>query len=838
MSLARKNLASLVCPWTPFLAPRLLRSPLPLVAFNPRSLTPIRSYLPPGRGQWKYRSKNEKKHETKTATLSAEDVHRKELLKESLERAYNATNVPLIEKLYPRIVSSPWWTRDDTRRMVQAIHNYIRSPNTPRERVSSAFSLVPRIIDDIRSGNLAPHPYAHRDLLSLCKGREEYELGVDFWQWLVYQDTSSVDPSVYGAAIELLAYKGDVTLQSLEDLFSQCLKRFPGTFAEYHLSPGAIVPDRSQPFSVVGVPITLLQGILTARIVARDWKNAYLALDTALRLHPSTLPPRFFDLFAQERPISEGYTVFLIACRSGVTPKSRHLQTVLIRLKDSMAKASLEGRMMIVRAMTNAIYAYLQARGQLEGRHISVLMNNGYTGILPQMQPGIEYSEEEESIRSTIVNSAHETASKLIESGFKATDYIFSALISIAGHFNVPELFTVALNDVETSRTDLGPVGHRIALTTAGKLGNPAEVERIWARIATKAMDRGEMLEASDWLTLARACRRADMPHFFLAQVDFMKHAITTQAEASARHELQLKDRSKSFEFAPVDTTIVSEHMNGIQQNMISVASILMSGQPLDLRKSPFSMYCDPTRQPFGGSVENLRTIYDELTTDPHQPAQQTENRETYTSPTGVPLDELRFQNWVSIIDLMRDAEEDGQIWETILDGAIEKSRPPHLMEYELNFERHRTMLKDRGNRDLSLQGLRTYITRLRSPYPNSEAVSSRVLFRRNTQNRKVQVRTFISFPPRHSAPDTRIYRPLLDKSLNNEPSTSEPSYNEPSGDPEEVQSSSQTTLSVSRRRDDELTFKPTEQKKSKKLRDESEEVDKPNLIPRTLYIK
>lgn len=663
--------------------------------------------------------------------------------------------------MYARASRSFWWTRDDTRRMVQAIHNYLRSPNIPRKDLPTALPLIRNIVDDIQSGQLAPHPYAHRDLLSIYKERREFESGKIFWEWLVHQDDTFVDPSVYGAAIELLAYRRDVSLQSLEDIFAQALKRFPGTFAEYHLSPDAIVPDRSQPFAVVGVPITLVQGILTARVLARDWKNAYLALDTALRLHPSTLPQRFFDLFVQERPISEGYTVFLIGCRAGISFHSRYLTTVLTRLKNSMPMASLEGRVTIVRAMTNAMYAYLQSGGTLEGPHISVLLHGGYTSILPQVQVGQECSEEADAMRSAIINSAHETASKLIQAGFRDTDSIFRSLISIAGHLNVPELFTVALNDAEASRTDLGIVGLRITLTAAGQLHDQAEIKRAWTNIAATALDRGETLARIDWLTLARACKRANMEHYFQTQLDEMKHAITVEVEKVVRLELSGSEPTTGVEFIPMDAIKFSEHMDGIRANIARMAAIIMSGQPLDLQRSPFAMYCDPTRQPFGGSMENLRAIYDELTTDPHQPSQETNSKEIVTSPTGIPLSELRFLNWVSIVDLMADAEEDELIWEKTMENAVDKNRRMVDIEYALNFERHLNMLKDRKFQDLSIRGLRSFIRSLRSPNSKSAEVASRIL---PPHKQRLKITNYVTRGSSHSTPDIRFYRPLSNR--------------------------------------------------------------------------
>ncbi|KAH7118924.1 hypothetical protein B0J11DRAFT_80559 [Dendryphion nanum] len=776
MTLTRTSIASLVCPYAPFLAPQFLRSSLPVAIARPPCLTGTRRltkascmWYPKKMGQWSRQPEFLNTQHEKNKVPIDKFLRNEAIVMRNFKTACDHGHPPAIIDLYPQLISLPTLDRDVTRRMAQVIHAYIRSRKTTKQDIRAIWPLVERIVADIRTGRLPPHPLAHRHILSIYKEREEYQLGLDFWHWLVNQDDTFVDPSVYGAAIELLAFRGDITLQALEDLFAQALKRFPGTFAEYHLSSDAIVPDRTQPFSVVGVPITLLQGILTARILARDWKNAYLALDTALRIHPSSLPPRFFELFTHERPLSEAYTVFLIACRSGIQLKSNHLMGILSRLKAAIKTAvSMEDRLALVRAMTNAIYAFTEVGGTIEGPHLSVLLNSGYAGIMPPKKLGQDFPGESTEFRNSIATSAHQIASKLLQSGFPDQGHVLVALINIAGTLGVPGLFTVALNDLETYHLDIGRVGHRVVLTAAGKLGDRKAIERQWAIIAREGQDEGTSLYNADWVSLARACRRAGHEEFYLAQVKMLKHAITVDSEEMAQSELLAKDEEAEPPFTPMDPDIFSEQMESIEVNMTRVAAVLMAGQPLDLQKTPFDMHIDPTSKPYGGSITNLRAVYDELTTDPHQPARTSTPKEAHSSPTGIPLGELRFQNWSSIVELMAEAEANEQRFQKKIDKAISESRPFYDKNDLSSYTQGRVIKYTLARWEPSYEELLAKIKNLRAPY-SSQNVANRYLPPRSRPNgsknarwisTKIPLRVYTSAKSSHIAPVLSSERP------------------------------------------------------------------------------
>lgn len=636
---------------------------------------------------------------------------------------------------YPTVIGSPLFNREDSRRIAQALHASLRGNTNRKTHIQRISPFLDRLTQDLRSRNLPSHPAANVHLLGIYKESKRYEEGYVFWQWLAGQDDSFVDQAVYGAAIELLAYRGKHSLQELEELYVDGLKRFPGTFAEYHLSPEAVVPDRTQPTTIPGIPMALLQGILTARMLSRDWKNAYLALDTALRLYPAHVPQRFFEIFMTERPISEAYSVFLIACRSGVLVQPGHLTALIGRLRKSMYKdSSVYDRITIIRGMANAMYAYVEAGGTIEGPHMGSFFT-AWCYLLPFKPHGFEYTMDEAKMRNLIATSAHELMSILIQAGMPAHPQLFTSMINIAGRYNISELLNVALQDIETAQVDIGDVGRRVVLSAAGELRNKALIERCWSQIAERAEAEGTQLSANDWLMLAKVCRRTEYVDFFDTQLQSLRHSIDTTTESRALTELHEQEFvPKTHQFTLMSVPEFESEMIEIKKQMKNIAAVVMSGQPLDLRKTPFSMFLDPNREPVA-STEDLRAVYDEFTTDPHQPPPSKDVQVAVPlSPTGIPLDELRFQNWATIVELMREAEVTEEAFQRRLDEAIANGRPLDKVPYEVSFRKPQSFSKDEDPnnklRKPSKFRLQEIVRRLRGPYisgaPQAKPVSIR----------------------------------------------------------------------------------------------------------------
>ena len=661
LPLPRTSLASLLCPSAPFLAPRLLRTPACAALLPTRCTTPLaglqRAYYAQEartRPQWsiKRRPVDERPRRQRQRQTEATDEAAPVL--KLLLAACDTMSVRTLLELYPGLVAANALHRNHTRRIAQTLNARVRNMRNTDVSLDDIFVFAQRMVSDIQTGALPPHPYAHVHLLGVYKQCERYQEGYDFWQWLVDRDSMHVTQAVYGAALDLMAYRNIHPLSDLEDLYAEGLKRFPGVFAEYHLSPEAIVPDRSQPVAISNVPVLLLQGILTARLLAGDWHNAYLALDTALRLFPTQVPARFFDLFMVQRPLPEAYTAFLVACRAGVPLKPNRLTGLITKVRKEPNNASLRERVTSLRAVANAMYAYLEAGGSLEPLHLRAFIRT-FESVIPAAEDGRTPFDGEVQMRNAIATAVHEFASTLLQAGFPPHAHIFTAIIHLAGKYKVPGLFQTCLEDIQAAQLKLEATDLRTILDAAGYLGEKDVIQTCWSRIASESQAKGEQLDYSDWVTLAEACSFSGHLDYFHEQLWKYEHTLSAGFKQGLADKAKTKPHKTRSLKPNMDFAAFTTEFDALQSQMKNIAAVVMSRQPLDLRTTPFYMTLDPTRPPLG-QPEDLRTVYDEMTTDPHQPAPPSGTIPPALSPTGIPLDELRFQNWVSVLGMMNHA--------------------------------------------------------------------------------------------------------------------------------------------------------------------------------------
>jgi hypothetical protein len=512
---------------------------------------------------------------------------------------------------------------------------------------------------------LAPHPVASVHLLSIYKEVKQFDKGYELWSWLEKQNEDYLDARVYGAALELFAYGGKMSLQELENLYQHGLEEFSGTFSSYHMSPNSILPDRSQYITLDGIRITLLQGIITARLLHGDWRNAYMALDTALRLHPTNLPPRIFEIFCYERPLAESYKVFHVACRSLVVLKPKLVSNLLNRILD----ANTSNRLTATRLLDNerildrvfaAIKAYMGAGGQLRREYLSLMVRAIANLIIwiPSTVDGegegIERYKEWNSCLTGLAESLVKNLTPWL--GVDITS-AYNSLMVMAGRAKDMSLAWRAFNGITESGAAPTAVSYRCLLSSAGLCGNLEHVKAIWEALkaSRQEQEQGGKLEYADWEVLAKAAgntRDVAAPIFVgkerkVANVsDSLMPAARSHCSASSPQKwTETLDTSlKSLKFGEIQKRLVEL----VTETMLDLNSSREYGH--DFYKEPLvtDLYPNPG---FGISRGKLRVIYDEMTTDPQQ--HQLASVVPAIDAAGYPLDEHRFEHWMSINELL-----------------------------------------------------------------------------------------------------------------------------------------------------------------------------------------
>lgn len=544
-----------------------------------------------------------------------------------------------------------------------------------------------------KQGQLAPHPVASVHLLSIYKEVKQFGKGHELWSWLTKRGEDYLDARVYGAALELFAYSGKMSLQELEDLYQHALDEDSGTFSSYHMSPNAILPDRSQYITLDGIRITLLQGIITARLLHGDWRNAYMALDTALRLHPTSLPPRIFEIFCYERPLAESYKVFHVACRSLVVFQPKHVTSLLNRILDANTSNVLTATRLldnerILNRVFDAIKAYMGAGGQLQKEYVS-LMVKAISNLIIWVPStvdgegdGIERYKEWNSRLTHLAEGLVENLAPWLGLDVASA---YNSLIVMAGKAKDTSLAWRAFNQITESGAAPTKISYRCLLSAAGLCGNLEHVKAIWEALkaSKQEQDQGGKLEFADWEVLAKAAgnTRDVAAPIFVDKERKDANVSETLIPAARSHYAASSPRQWT---GTLDTSLKSLNYGEIQERVVELVTetILVLNRSRehghDFYKEPLmtDLYPNPG---FGISRDELRVIYDEMTTDPQQ--HQLGSTVPAVDAAGYPLDEHRFEHWMSINELLALGEVQSVEKEHVINKVIATGKSMEVAE-------------------------------------------------------------------------------------------------------------------------------------------------------------
>ena len=582
---------------------------------------------------------------------------------------------------YPQLLRDKLLETRDTVGLAQLLHYRYRTEKDGSKR-EALRSHVESFQRDFMNRALPPHPSASLHLISYFKESKNYDNGIRFWNWVIEQDDNYINIGTYGAAIELLTYYGK-DLDYCEEVYTHALTRFAVQFNEYHLSPGAILPDRAQHMVTSGTSMQLLQGILTARLLHRDWRNAYLALDTALRIHPSQIPSFFFQLFHRERPLQEAYQVFCLACRAGnVIPGSslttllQELHTAVQNVKDDQLKEDIVG------AMFNAVHAFIGSAGRLEAPHMNVLLKGILTILYPTEQTESTQAPVHQEKMSKTVSSVFEQLLEVFGAlGVVPEPSTFNTLIQVSARLKHRGLITLAMRAFEDTGVSPDANTFRSLQTAAARLQDPAMLKSSWTEFVRFVTAQGSEPDSEDWTAFARVAKRAGMSYVvFELMPSFPQDTKLgakmlipeTQQDLAPKSldsdvDIHVQERIQSFEQVSAEIELLRKRVNFHQFHNLKAAPI---------NRASITSWMTNVDEDW------QRRLYDELTLDLAAPTvppldglRELEKKPPAESATGLPLDELRYLNWKSINDLLMQAEPFEARREQLVEEAIAEGK-------------------------------------------------------------------------------------------------------------------------------------------------------------------
>ena len=622
---------------------------------------------------------------------------------------------------YPFLRQAKLLQPQDTAEIARLIHYVYRSRNPSFSPEYIAEEIKP-FIKDLKQARIPPHPTASLHIISYYKDSKQYDAGMDYWSWVIKQENNYIDLRVYGAAIELLASYG-ASLEQCQELYIHGLKRFPQDFNEYHMSPGAILPQLDQPVKVRQSSMVLLQGMIKACLMHGDWRNAYLFLDTAMRLHPAQVPIYFLRVFAFERPLPEAFQVFCMYCRSGnqVTPSD--ITQMLAHLSATLKVGKGDNFSLdIALALLDVVHYAAASGAHLTGLQLNILLT-GSLRLLP-------VSRETEKKQKNAEGS--EMAVKILSRALAIFDALnvapniqtYNAIFAMAGRLKAEVLFAEALQRLTMSELLPNEVTVRCMLTAAGQLEDTTRLKFVWN---TYVVNPEIAPTPETWLALAEACKDTEMVEFLYdqmkaANIDF--HSINDETSRRLKGGLarridgilnktllRLEQDDKLIEGKqenqeeqygadevaaeideqPQETSETQHNMcmrsaSIISEALLSIHKLIVTQEIGNLKRNP------PARESiwtFQHEVqEHWRSeLYNELSVDPtvaRANANSTTREEAvHESPTavletstGFRLDELRYKNWKTINDLLVQAEMFEARLGRSVDLAIEQKQP------------------------------------------------------------------------------------------------------------------------------------------------------------------
>ena len=520
---------------------------------------------------------------------------------------------------------------------------------SPRLDRDTRNQYVGAIMDSYRKGLIKPFPALTTQILTYFANAGQLSLGNEFWKWARQKDDRYTNLACYGAAIELMASGTDSSLEHCESIFDQAFMRFSRGFNEYHLRPGAVTAKPHLPTTIPGASIRLLQGIALARLIHGNWLHAYLSLDRASQLHPSGVKNPFFSMFMENRPLAETYRLYCVLYSSGV-----HLQnyTVQLLVRDLCHLQKLgrgaELDLDVALAILSAVH-HRAAAGQSLDYVLRFLLASALK-LLPKQSLTIDESslQKAQDLASTLRERIYSLFS-FNEIKMNPSKY-FEILIDFAGKLNDKRLLKNAADTLAKSNIALEEGMQRQLMYAARLVGDIEPIRYLW----TEQPDFPDIDE--EWLTSLQT-----EPDLTKNPWDEASSDNNDNPESQASEQSRFNDCLRNAEkFVDVLERFLAIVQGGDVMNM--------RDNPPE-RSSIAKNLCAPAawqRQLYTELVVSL-TVHKRApeqhneAIEPNEPA--TTPRNTTESdqnlvpgallPTNISLEEIRYQNWCAINDIL-----------------------------------------------------------------------------------------------------------------------------------------------------------------------------------------
>ena len=297
-----------------------------------------------------------------------------------------------------------------------------------------------------------------------------------------------------------------------------------------------------------------------------------------------------------------------------------------------------------------------------------------------------------QEIVTATLNAVRQTIDVLSRFGGRPGLSAFNSIITnLGGWGKSKNVITTVLTDLQAMDLEPNNITRRSVLTAAGLVQDAGLIEASWEGLVTGRAARGEQLDSTDWYILIKACNGSEATQTFAREV--LKGANMEEKRKAELDEsigsMQPRSEKPVGESEEAELSDVVEGLKLLTADITALDERTQTGDIKNLSGRHLPMTLTPTPALLNTSDETMKSIYDSLTRDPSAAPDaltssiaSTEGSTTSAasiplSPTSIPLDEMRYENWKSLNYLLSRAEENDRAYATIVDAAIAQGIAP-----------------------------------------------------------------------------------------------------------------------------------------------------------------
>ena len=637
--------------------------------------------------------------------------------------------------------------KGEVEEVARMLNNATRLKNS-LDTSAAASEALQQYVDDFTrlyvNGQLPCQEKVPLHLISMYENLQQYQKCLDISTWVLQQDADQISPIVVGTIIKTIAQHDDNS-QRYEELYRDALQYIPQTFDPYDISHGAILPNRSKHVNVQGAT-HILKNILHARLFHGKWREAYLTLDTALRIFVYDIEPIFLHKFVKFRPLHESYQVFMMFARSGAIIRPRDLMQLLAKLNSAQKVGEhLDLNIDLARAMFHLLQAYLASERKIDVRHLDHLIK-GTLSLLDRCPSTI--SREAKILHDLEYQIVLKLLKQLFEfftrKGCPPGESTYTTLINMSRHLRRSAVLSLALRGFDKAGLSMNTITWESLLAAAGDLQRPDLVRAVWTELCQHAVMHNYDLELRSWRVLAGSARETGLRNYVLDQVDLfhdkMDGYMYKEILKALRERPPWKDKYTSITTTiPLD--VRRQHMRSIRDFSKDMGVLLSTIEKRPIRRRSDISQTSIWESPNNPNEQWQRELYDEISlglptnnrSAPGTPRATWSNNERINStkstesPTGFSLSQLRYKNTKSINNSLLQVE----VWESKKNQSqssaeIRENLEVHERGQDMNFScwrpthrkqiiAHRIDLAEEGSKNMTKEHWRARILNLRS---------------------------------------------------------------------------------------------------------------------------